>query len=205
MKLTKQLRAATVRRLVDHAAAPGDLALRRREHALAIRIMRGRYGDDVFERCRALPDGWLQSGKQFALAYELRYSLPSVRVEEARGEGRRGTYAHAWPLGYFSLAEYAPVPWSALQPWGREEVGGPLPELHDLFAAAVEHRRALEDLRTRSAALLDGFVTVEALAADWPAAYAHLPQEMLRPAQPNLPAPLVADLDAAVAALRAAA
>ena len=58
-KLTIKMRETIVNKIVEAGRIGREAWLERREHALALRCVKARFGDDVFERCRALPPGWI--------------------------------------------------------------------------------------------------------------------------------------------------
>lgn len=198
LKLTKHMRDAITKRIVELVRTPREVALRAQEQALAIRLLRQRYDDDVFDRCRALPAGWLQHYKRLSLAYSLREKLPKIRITH-------GNHVGVYPEGCLNLAEYAPLPNSAAGGWDRAAVGALFDELHALFEARIELHRQLEVLEQQTRAVLASFSTVEKLNDGWPEGYAHLPAELMMPATADLPAPRIADLNARIAALREAA
>lgn len=198
-KLLKAHRVAIVAKVVSSVREPREAALDRHEHALAIRMVKHRYGDDVFERCRALPEGWLPSVKILSLSHDLVQSFPRYRHESGR-------YASLRPAGSVRLSDYAPLPASAERvAWGVEHVSAvDGASLHDLFADRVRLEEDLAQLERQVVATLASFSTVEALAEGWPEGYKHFPHEALASAG-GLPAPRIEDLDARIAVLREAA
>ena len=202
-RLTKEMRAAIVRRIVDKTKPAQEAKLRGWEHALAVRLIRHRYGDDVFERCRALPEGWLEVHKTVSFDYKLRQVLPQRRRVEWMGRFRSEV---VYPSGHVDLSEYAPLPNSIGKDWTRECIGEALfEEVVSLFDAKIDLQKDIELLRQQVAAVLASFATVERLAADWPEGYAELPAEMLVPKTEGLPAPRIADLNERISKLREAA
>jgi hypothetical protein len=200
MKLTNQMRTTIVDRIIASARAPREAALNHREAALAIMLLRHRYGDDVFERCRALPEGWLHHQKQISLEYGLVQTLPRTSVET--GGGRHRSF-NTYPRGYLSLTDHAPLPQSASGGWDRKAVGDRLyNELHILFGNRIALEDDLKALRTQISGILAAFTTVKCLADGWPEGYAHLPAEMTAPLTANLPAVRIADLNARIEALK---
>lgn len=204
MKLTKIMRATIIDRIIAKVRPPRELKLRAREQALALQLVRHRYGKDVFDRCRALPDGWLAVHKHVAFDYRVVQVLPRRRTIE--GSGRRH-WEVVYPKGHLELAEYAPLPNSVSSGWDRETIGEKLFEdLVGLFQGKVDLEVELSGLRQQIAGTLAAFTTVERLSVDWPEGYAELPAEMMAPKVPEgLPAPRIADVNERIAALREAA
>jgi Nucleotide modification associated domain 5 len=204
-KLTNQMRTA----LVEHALVAGRLAgeaeLVRRERALALRLTRHRYGDDVFDRCRALPEGWVDAHRTISFdhwAGDNKLGFP-VRVVYAKGPyGRREHYRV--PRGHrLELDTAVPLPNSFAQAWTRAEVGSLYDEVYAYFEAVVARHDEEEALRASLKAAAAAFTTVEKLADMWPEGYAHLPVELLAAtANHSLPAPRLDDLNARLAAFR---
>ena len=201
--MTNKMRLAVVNKLIEQVRGSSASAHRSREQAIAVRMLRRRYGDDVFERCRALPEGWLHSIKQLHLHQSVYSQLaPCERqyVEYPRGE------SSLRPPYVVSLAEYAPLPMSASSGWDAGTVGlGLLSELIDWCSTRADLEIQIANLRTQTEAVLAAFTTVERLCSDWPEGYALLPAEMLAPVNAGVPAPRIEDLNARIAALRSAA
>lgn len=183
-RLLMSHREKIAKRVVDAVRAPRESKLRECERALAVKLVRWRYGDDVFDRVRALPEGWLPFVKTISIGYSLRMELPAASNR------------------CVELDTAVPLPESARYEW--KDLGPLHGEVHDLFADRVALDKDLNLLRQQTLAVLSAFTTVERLAADWPEGYAMLPAEQLAP--PNgLPAPRIADLNARIAALKEAA
>lgn len=184
-KLLKSHRQEIVKRIVADVRAPREARLRERERHLAVKLVRWRYGDDVFDKARALPEGWLPNVKYITLNYRLRTKLTSGSAP--------------WRL---ELDTAVPLPWSASHEW--TDFG----KIHDEVYAWYQDWTNLEEelrlLRQQTEAVLSTFTTVERLAADWPEGYAMLPAEQLAPSN-GLPAPRISDLNARIAALKEAA
>ncbi len=140
-KLNKTLRETIVKRVVENVAKAREPALRHREQALAIKLIRARFGKDVFERCRELPEGWLSVHKTIDLKYEVRQALP--KFNRITGEGRF-SYAHQEPPGKLDLADYAPLPHAMRDEWDREMIGKHYDAVYALFEDRVELLRALD-------------------------------------------------------------
>ncbi len=200
MKFTSRMRVTITDRVVASTRAPREAALNRREQALAVRLLRHRYGNDVFERCRALPEGWLHHQKQLSLEYALAQTLPRTSIETNGYRRRYG--ASLYPSGYLLLADHAPLPTSASGGWDRAAIGSLYDDLHALFAARVELEKDLRALRAQVDGVLAAFTTVERLAEGWPEGYAHLPAEMTASPAANLPAVRIADLNARIEVLK---
>lgn len=201
MKLNKQMRDAIVKRILEEVKPAREARLRSCEQALVIKLIRHRYGDDVFERCRALPEGWIGVHKAICLDYQLRNLLPRKQI--VVGSGRNRSVDH-YPRSTLYLAEYAPLPNSTGSGWTREAIGEKLyDELTDLFQAWVDALTDFELLEQQLRATLSSFTTVGRLAADWPEGYVKLPAELTAPE--GLPAPRIADLNERIAAVKRAA
>lgn len=189
MRLTKRMQADVADRVVSDVRRPREAALLRQENSLAIRLMKRRYGDDVFDRCRTLPAGWLPVRKQLSV------SLGSRAPDGARNSHR-----------YVHLSDYVAAPDSSKDGWG--EFLDQHPDLYDevyaWFAAHAELGVQLTNLRYQVRATLASYTTVEKLAEGWPEGYALLPQETLAETS-GVPAPRIADLNARIASLREAA
>lgn len=202
-KLTNAMRAAITDRIVVKVRLPREVKLRAREQSLAVRLIRHRYGDDVFDRCRALPEGWLSVQKHVSLNYNVVRMLPQRRKIV---ETNRNRSEVIFPSGDLELTEYVPLPNSNRQHWDREVIGEKLfEEIVELFQAKVDLEIEIDNLQQQITATLSAFTTVERLAADWPEGYAELPAEMTAPKAEGLPAPRIADLNERIAALREAA
>lgn len=202
-KLTNAMRATIVKRITDKLRPAREAGLRAREHALALRLLRHRYGDDVFDRCRALPEGWLNVQKHLLFDYRLTQVLPRKRIVEGTGRNRCD---RVYPSGNVQLNEYAPLPNSTGSGWTREAVGEALfEEIVALFHAKIELIDDVMLLQQQIRATLASFTTVEKLAERWPEGYAELPAEMLAPIADGLPAPRIADLNERIAKFREAA
>ena len=91
--LTKTVRTVITDRIIEAAKAPREAALRHAEQALVTRLLRVRYGDDVFDRCRALPEGWLHVVKTITLYHDVYNKLPRHRVEVENPRRRYGAYS----------------------------------------------------------------------------------------------------------------
>lgn len=202
-KMTRTMRDAITTRILDRIRLPREVALRRRENALATRLVSSRYGDDVFGRCHALPDGWLPLCKQIPLDSKLVESFPR---HTRRVQSGRYPVDVRFPRGVLELAEYVPLPYSVRDCcWTADDIRGKLyDDLHAWYGDHAELHEQLENLYLQVVATLASFTTVEKLADGWPEGYAELPQEMLAPVG-GLPAPRIADLNARIAALREAA
>lgn len=204
-RLTNQMRSQVKRRVLESVRTPREVALRAQEHALALRFLRARYGEDVFERCRALPEGWLQLHKKLTLGHDVTDPLPRfTRVERYVRSNRYYASRIVLPPSVLELAEYAPLPNSVAEIWTREHVTGrELDDLSDWFTKHVALEEELERLETEIRAALAAFPTVEKLAKGWPEGHAHL--ELAEPIS-GLPAPRIEDLNEHIAAaVRAAA
>lgn len=197
-KLLKFHRTAIVNKIVESVSVPRESRLQAQESALALRMLRQRYGADVFERCRSLPEGWLLPLKGLNLDYELARVLPK---SDAPSNGRYRFYG---TLNVINLADYAPLPASAKYGWTLEVLGN----LYDDVVAYAQARADLhEDLSLlvkQTTALLASFTTVEKLAAEWPEGYSYFPHTDLSQGA-GLPAPRVADLNERIVKLREAA
>jgi hypothetical protein len=200
MKLTNAMRTKIIDKILERIIRPHDIAFRRRENALALRLLKSRFGADVFDRCRALPEGWLPLQKHLCLDSMLISAFPRWS----------GTVV-CWHLsrrrfnGNVELAEYAALPACVKDGWDAETVRGKnLNDLHALFADHAELEEQLYQLHTQLTATLAAYTTVENLSKSWPEGYAELPAEMLAQTG-GLPAPRIADLNARIAALREAA
>jgi hypothetical protein len=203
MKLTNAMRSTIADRIVAKVRPPREAKLRAREQALAIRLIRHRFGDDVFDRCRELPAGWLNVQKHVSFEYGLTQTLPRKRISVGVGRYR---CERAIPDGYLTLAEYVPLPNSNGTGLSREAIGEALfEEIAALFQAKIDLEEDVALLRNQVTATLSAFTTVERLAADWPEGYAELPAEAMAPKVDGLPAPRIADLNARIAAVREAA
>ncbi len=199
-RLTKVMRETITSHIIEKTRPAHEVALRAREAALAVRLLRHRYGTDVFERCRALPEGWLTVHKQIVLDYQVIFTLPRHKIATGRN------CSMIYPSGELSLAEYTPLPYSACGVWPREVIGEELfEEIVALFHAKIDLEKDIGLLSQQIAATLGAFTTAERLATDWPEGYAELPAEMLAPVNAGLPAPRIADLNARIAKLREAA
>ncbi len=196
MKLNKTLRETIVKRVVEDVAKAREPALRHREQALAVRLVRARFGKDVFERCRELPEGWLSIHKTISLKYEVRQALPKF-VRPGGG--------YAEPAGKLDLVDYAPLPYAMRDDLDREMVGCHYDAVYALFEDRVELLRELDNLATQTRAVVNAYSTIERLAEGWPAGFALLPAEALKPTGAGLPAPRIEDLDKRIAALKEAA
>jgi hypothetical protein len=199
MKLTNSMRKAIIDRIIDEVRRPREAKLKKREHALALRLTLKRYGRDVFDRCRALPEGWLGVHKAITFDYELRQTnFPRRFVVE-------GKYSRRWPSNYMiELSEAAALPNSFAQSWNRNEMGPLYDDVYGHFEDIVVLAEELENLAIQTRAVLASFTTVEKLAEGWAEGYAHLPQELLADTG-GVPAPRIEDLNKRIAALQKAA
>ena len=190
MRLTNYMRDRARHYLIEKLKGPIEAGLATREGALATRMLQHRYGRDVFERARALPEGWLYPVRSLRLEADVYETFPRVEV------GPQRVFCQV------SLADYAPLPYSAHAGWSREVLGPTLcAALHDLAVTWAERHTELVALDRQVRATLASFYTVEALAEGWPEGYAELPQELLAQSG-GLPAPRIADLNARIAAAR---
>lgn len=203
-RLTNQMRNQIKRRILESVRTPREVVLRAQEHSLALRLLRARYGDDVFERCRALPEGWLQLHKKITLGHDVTDPLPRFTRAERYVSSYRYSTRIVLPPGTLELAEYAPLPNSVAGTWTREHVTGrQLDDLAAWFTNYVALAEELERLGTEVGAALAAFPTVEKLAEGWPEGHAHL--QLPEPVS-GLPAPRIEDLNEHIAAaVRAAA
>jgi hypothetical protein len=196
-KLLKSHRTVIVDRLLAPGRTAREAVLKRRENALALRATKARFGDDVFARCRALPEGWVDVHKRIQI-YGCDTTLPRYVVNDHR-------YSYTKPDKHIELAEAVPLPNAFMRSWSKNDFGRFWPEVVDLFQARCDLHTELTSLAQQLAGTLAGFTTVERLAEDWPEAYRALPQELLAPAAVHLPAAKLDDLNARLAALREAA
>lgn len=204
-KLVNSMRNAVVKRLVERTRAPRDAKFRNREHALAVRMLRARYGDDVFERCRALPDGWLRVHKHLRFPSDVSRRLTPCRVEYCYDRRAALPMRVIRSLGQVELDEYAPLPASVADTWEVEQLAPHLDDIESLCRDRRAHEDELAMVETQARALLAAYTTVELLSKEWPEGYALLPAEMLMPPPTGVPAPRIADLNARIEALREAA
>lgn len=207
MKLTRAMRDAIVKRLLERTRAPRDAVLRNHEHALAVRLLRHRYGDDVFERCRALPEGWLQVYKHVTFEHKFVTRLTRCRVIFSyphRGSGPPTREIRS--LGSVNLSDYAPLPASACQTWPAEFLEPCFDEIEGYARGVRDHEDAVEALRVQTVGVLSAYPTVELLSRDWPDGYNMLPPEMLAPpVPPGVPAVRIEDLTLRIEKIREAA
>lgn len=189
--LTQSMRRSVVERTLETITLPREAAFTRTENALALRLVMHRYGNDVFDRCRALPEGWLGLHKELSLETELCKMLPQPQEVVPR-------------MRYsLRLSEAAVLPNSTRFGWTREVIGPHFAAVHELWRERADFYDDLRLLRRQVEATTAAYRTVEKLAAGWPEGYAQLPQEMLQVS--NLPAPRISDLNARIEAMRQAA
>jgi hypothetical protein len=164
--------------------------MRARENALALRMLRFRFGEDVFERCRELPGGWLELHKHIVISHRVRQSMPHRHTSFIREKVS------------ISLAEFAVLPNSARTDWDREMFEPLFEEVCAVFASYYTLEDEVRLVGQQARSLLTSIHTVEKLCDAWPEGFAFLPQEEL--AAPNfpVPAPRIMDINARIAALR---
>ena len=202
-KLTNQMRKAIVDKLITPGRMAREKALKDQEHSLALRATRQRYGDDVFDRCRELPEGWLNVHQRISLFGQ---SLPKKYFMVKSTQSYRHPHQITVPLHghYLDLLNPAPLPNSFQHGWKEFHFGAKLwNEVYSYFNAIIELYESIEELKIKLTGGLSGYTTVERLCEEWPEAYAHLPQELLAP-QPKYPLPVVpiADLNEMVEKFR---
>lgn len=180
-RLTNQQRDQIRAGIVDETFRSRSLRLRQREHALAVRMLRERYGDDLFERIAKLPNGWLPT------------------TNRVRFEGS--------PLGpsHLMLMEYAPLPaetsWSGTRLTPSDAL---IAESDALVLAREQMHDEREQLNSVIRSALASMTTVEQLADRWPEGYRHLPTSTHAVAS-GLPALRIEDVNARIAAAKEAA
>lgn len=197
MKLTKAMRAAIVTRLIERTRAPRDAVFRNREHALALRLLMGRYGEDVFERCRSMPDGWFRSCRSVTMESRFSERLTPCMVSwtHRRNQLPRRQLRRFHSL---SLSEYAPLPATASDTWQAIHLNPYFDDIESYARDLREHEDEVEALRTLTDGILSSYGTVELLSKDWPDGYSLLPAEMLAPSPVALGVPAVRICDLAL-------
>jgi putative DNA base modification enzyme with NMAD domain len=195
-KLTNQMRNAIVDKLIVPGRVAREKALKDQENSLALRATKYRFGDDVFDRCRALPEGWVDFQQRISL---YNCSLPSKRFMVKSTASFRHPHQITVPsTGYhLNLLNPAALPNAFRYAWQEPMFGAKLwNEVYAYFNSVIELYEATEDLKIKLTGGLSSYTTVERLSEGWPEAYAHLPQELLAP-QPKYPVPAVpiADLN----------
>ena len=176
-KLLVSTRDYLERKLLDDAFQPLQGKLKKRERALATKVILTRYGKDAFAKFAAVPVGWLPTGKTFYVRYD--GVSRGLTLDEARALPAELTH------GVHELSD-------AL---GRE-----------LTAIVAEGRRLdmeREKLRCEVRAALAGFATVAQLRDGWPEAHRLLAVPEA-PAYP-VPAVRVEAVNERIAALKEAA
>lgn len=183
-KMTNAMREAIIKHSLVQGRQRRESQLKLQERALALRLTKQRYGDDVFQKCRSLPEGWLDNHRtisfsdytqQNKLNFPVKVIYDPTRTRWGqRVERTRVPYRHV-----IELDTAVPLPNSFNSTWTREHVSDMYDEIYDHFAAWVALEDEEEQIRAQMKGALASFTTVEKLSAAWPAAYAHLPQEML--------------------------
>ena len=205
-RLTKAMCESIVKRTLDAGRLAREAAITRGERSLALRLTRHRYGDDVFDRCRALPAGWLEVHRTISFGWSNALNFPQkCKIIYVRSVKDRVMVPVAHRI---ELDTAVPLPNSFQNPWDRSHLGIMYDEVYDHFASIVALHDEMEQLETQIKGVLTAFTTVEKLAADWPEGYSHLPQEMLLGTGSSfpVPAPRIEDLnDRLVAFAREAA
>lgn len=195
-KLTNTHRAAIADKALDAGRLTREAALTRQEHSLTLRATKFRFGDDVFERCRALPEGWLGVHKMIQFNYNTVCNLlPCRQVVHPRTPSRRWSWEQRVPANYkLDLSDVAVLPNAFAEPWQPSYFSGTLwDEVQEHFAGHIALFDEMELLRAQVKSTLLSFTTVERLAEDWPEGYAFLPPELVVPTTANLPAVLKLD------------
>lgn len=201
MKLTNTHRNAIIEKVLIAGRMARTPALERQEDSLALRATKRRFGDDVFERCRALPEGWLNTHKIISIAYKAAQDLPNAYEEVSVYRGRTKLQP-VWFSRTLSLSNAAVLPNIFAGDWNQDAFGSILwSDVYDYFAAGVALHEEMKQLRIEIRGVLAGFTTVERLAEGWPEGYSHLPAELLAATgAANLPAVRIEDLNARLAA-----
>lgn len=199
MRLTQKVRDTIQTKLLDSVIRARIGEFEKEEHGLALRLTIARYGADVFDRCRVLPEGWLHAHKVINLDYNIReYLIQPTCATALYYNGRQ--LNRQWVL--LELAEYAILPNSFAKPWSSEDIEQKqLQELIEFSRARAGWLEELEHLNRQLKATLTAFTTVERLAQDWPEGYAFFPHESLAQVA-GLPAPRIADLNERIAVMR---
>ncbi len=192
--LTNKMRTEIRRRFIDEVELARLVALRAMEHATAIKLLKHRYGDDVFTKCRSFPDGWFRLIKTLDLNHSFMQSLPASKQEYIE---RRRLAVHYHYLSHVSLSDYAPLPYQASQGWDRSTIGDCYQDVHDLAMSFANFKDDINNLKAQIWATLQAFSTVEKLCDGWPEGYAKLPAEMLI-VKGGLPATRIDDLNTAI-------
>lgn len=201
-KLNQAHKRAVVDGLLTSIRVPREEALSSAMHSLALRMTLKRFGADVFDRCRALPVGWL--GVHRALYLKDSPELPRYTALVPASSGSRMSYSVQRPNTTLYLDEARPLPNSFEYGWNREAVGDALwDEVVDWFQAHVDLHEQIEQVRRESNGVLEQFRFVDDLATEWPEGYAFFPHEKVATGQ--LPVVRIADLNARVEAVRRAA
>lgn len=200
--LVNAQRVAITRKVIAAASTPRYEALRKQEYSLALRLTQARYGKDVFDRCRSLPEGWLSAHR--TITFDANWARGEFVGSYDTIQRVDGPYISSpgWGL---DLESSAILPNSFQRLWGSKEVSAKLvDELATFFRVHVALHEEIEQLRAQITATLKSFATVEKLAEGWPEGYAHLPQQTLAETG-GLPALRIADLNARIAAMKEAA
>jgi hypothetical protein len=198
-RLKVETRRIIASRVVSSVRAPREASFERAERALALRLTIARYGKDVFDRCRALPDGWLMWHQEILLDYQVRIQMPRPRMVYIR----RNEYDEFSRSDvHLKLTDAAPLPNSFQVPWVLSDLCDLCDEVYERYALRADLMEELRLLRTQVTATLSAFSTVESLAAEWPEGYAFFPHEVLAESG-ALPAPRLSDLNERIEKLRA--
>lgn len=212
-KLTNGMRSAIVAQSLRQGREQRESVLKTRERSLACRLTIHRYGEDVFRKCRALPEGWLNTLRTISFTDYPQHNILNFPVKVIyeptrtkfgrRVERTRIPYQHK-----LELDTAVPLPNSFQHRWEREHLGDMYNEVYDHFASMVALADEEEQIRTQMKGALMSFTTVEKLRDGWPEAFAALPQELLVAtpmANRALPVPRLDDLNARLEAFRSAA
>jgi hypothetical protein len=174
-RLTKMMRDAITKKIVDTTFNVRKDARAATEDALARRVIKSVCGDDVFERIKEIPNGWLPTARDVytegGISLRLSESIQLPALISYRGSVR--------------------IPDEALRQEARE---------HSMSAQDEYENEKL--LRNQIKAVLASFTTVEKLAVGWPEGYEQLSQELLQEPTPGLPAPRITDLNQRIEDLR---
>lgn len=177
-KLTLTQRDAIVSAILQDTFNGRQIALKKREHALAVKIIIDKYGKDAFAQFDAVPTGWLTTANQFLIRHH--GNTRWLCLEEARA------LPHELTIGRYELEEHPKL----------------LREYEGMLTECSRLSMERQQLQTDTAAALRAFGTEAALRDGWPEAHAYLtvPRVMHQ-----LPAVRIEDLNRRIAALKEAA
>lgn len=180
MRLTKQLREATIKRVVDEAIAKRLPDLEEREMALANAVYLAEIGEENMRKMAAMPSGYFQSSDEIHLRVVYREQRDQQEVEKSFGYKRpeifdskpyRNRYSYPLTMGR-----------SRLHPACRHnydvERDGKLGRMTESLMADFEKLHAdIQVLRESLHAMLYSANTTEQLLKIWPDGEKYLPKD----------------------------